>query len=207
MPPWHPRVLRQPLLCRGVQRFGRIALSSAGAISDMKRNAFFQRCTPSTNTNPSVNPCGLFHQFAHEIRHAIVVVAMKDAPATRLRNNEDLALQAKARREKEEMIKAKNMEKATEELIEAMYYYAMYSLAACWKDNVRIDDSELKKITSETARYDALKENIMIQVKGFGWDWCKHAWSKMDAGIRSKSSGSFEVDYQRREETSCRHPE
>ena len=103
---------------------------------------------------------------------------MKDAPATRLRNNEDMALQAKARREKEEMIKAKNMEKATEELIEAMYYYTMYSLAACWKDNVRIVDSELKKITSETARYDALKENIMIRVKGFGWDWCKHAWSK-----------------------------
>jgi hypothetical protein len=161
-----------------IQRFGRIALSSAGAISDMKRNAFFQRCTLSTNSNPSVNPSGLFHQFAHEIRHAIVVVAMKDAPATRLRNNEDLALQAKARREKEEMIKAKNMEKATEELIEAMYYYTMYSSAACWKDNVRIVDSELKKITSKTARYDALKENIMIRVKGFGWDWCKHAWSK-----------------------------
>jgi hypothetical protein len=96
---------------------------------------------------------------------------MKDAPATRLRNNEDLALQAKARREKEEMIKAKNMEKATEELIEAMYYYTMYSSAACWKDNVRIANSELKKITSKTARYDALKENIMIRVKGFGWDW------------------------------------
>ena len=39
-------------------------------------------------------------------------------------------------------------------------------------------DRELKKLTSDTARYDALKENIMIRVKGLGWDWCKHAWSK-----------------------------
>ena len=51
-------------------------------------------------------------------------------------------------------------------------------------------DCELKKLTLDTARYDALKENIMIQVKGLGWDWCKHAWSK----------NGPEVDYQRRED-------
>ena len=103
---------------------------------------------------------------------------MKDAPVTKLRNNEDLALQAKARRAKEEMIKAKNMEKATEEYIEGMYYRKMYDSAACLKGSVRVVDRELKKLTSDTARYDALKENIMIRVKGLGWDWCKHAWSK-----------------------------
>jgi hypothetical protein len=63
------------------------------------------------------------------------------------------------------------MKKATEEFIKATYYCTMYNLAACWKGNVRMVDSE----SSETARYDALKENIMIRVKGFGWDWCKHA--------------------------------
>ena len=98
-----------------IQRFGRIALSSAGAVSDMKRNAFLQRDTIPTKKNPTVNQSGLFHQFPHELRQAIVRVAMKDAPVTKLRNNEDLALQTKARRAKEEMIKAKNMEKATEE--------------------------------------------------------------------------------------------
>ncbi len=43
---------------------------------------------------------------------------MKDAPATKLRSNEKLPLQAKARRAKEEMINANNIEKATEEYIE-----------------------------------------------------------------------------------------
>ena len=100
---------------------------------------------------------------------------MKDAPATKLCNNEDLAFQAKARRAKEEMIKANNLEKATEEYIEGMYYCKMYDSAACLKGDVRVVDCELKKLTSDTARYDALKENITIQVKGLGWDWCKHA--------------------------------
>ena len=113
-----------------IQRFGRIALSSAGAVSDMKRNAFLQRDTIPTKKNPTVNQSGLFHQFPHELRQAIVRVAMKDAPATKLRNNKDLALQAKARPAKEGMINAKNMEKATED-IEGMYYRKMYNSVAC----------------------------------------------------------------------------
>ena len=64
-----------------IQRFGRIALSSAGAVSDMKRNAFLQRDTIPTKKNPTVNQSGLFHQFPHELRQAIVRVAMKDAPS------------------------------------------------------------------------------------------------------------------------------
>jgi hypothetical protein len=36
----------------------------------------------------------------------------------------------------------------------------------------------LNKLKSEMAKYKALKENILIQVKGFRWEWCKHAWSK-----------------------------
>jgi hypothetical protein len=103
---------------------------------------------------------------------------MKDAPATKLCNNEDSALQAKARHAKEEMIKANNIEKATGEHIEGMYYHKMYDSVACLKGNVRVVDRELKKLTSDTARYDALKENMMIRVKGLCWDWCKHAWSK-----------------------------
>jgi hypothetical protein len=83
---------------------------------------------------------------------------MKDAPATRLRNNEDLALQAKARCAKEEMIKTKNMKKATKEYTEGMYYRKMYDSAACLKVDVRAVDCELKKLISDTARYDALKE-------------------------------------------------
>ena len=37
---------------------------------------------------------------------------------------------------------------------------------------------ELKKLKSEAAKFRAVKENIMIRVKEFGWEWCRHAWSK-----------------------------
>jgi hypothetical protein len=87
-------------------------------------------------------------------------------------------LQAKARRAKEKIIEAMNMEKATEEYINGMYYLKMYNSVACLKGDVRVVDRELKKLTSDTALYEALKENMMIRVMGFGWDWCKHAWSK-----------------------------
>ena len=66
----------------------------------------------------------------------------------------------------------------TEEYIDALYYYQMYFLAACWKTDPKIVATELKKLTSENMRYSALKENIMIRVKGMSWEWCRHAWSK-----------------------------
>jgi hypothetical protein len=151
-----------------IQQFGRIALSSAGAVRDMKQNAFLKQDAIPTKKNPTVNPSGLIHQFPHKLRQALVRVAMKNALATKLCNNEDLALQAKARHAKEEMIKTNNMEKAMEENIEGMYYRKMYDSATCLKGDVMALDCELKKLTSDTAQYDALKENIMIRVKGLG---------------------------------------
>ena len=105
-------------------------------------------------------------------------MATTDAPATLKHNNDDLERQAKARRIKEELLKEKGLEKVTEEYIDALYYYQMYFSAACWKTDPNIVATELKKLTSENMRYSALKENIMIRVKGMSWEWCRHAWSK-----------------------------
>jgi hypothetical protein len=54
----------------------------------------------------------------------------------------------------------------------------MYFSAACWKTDPKIVATELKKLTSENMRYSALKDNIMVRVKGMSWEWCRHAWSK-----------------------------
>ena len=59
------------------------------------------------------------------------------------------------------------MENATEEYIEGLNYHRMYFSPACWKDDHRYVTRELRKLTSESAKYHALKENIMIRVKGF----------------------------------------
>ena len=55
----------------------------------------------------------------------------------------------------------------------------MYFSPACWKTDLKVVAKELKKLTSETMKYSALKEkNITIRVKGMSWEWCQHAWSK-----------------------------
>ena len=157
-----------------IQRYGRIALSSAAAISDMNRNGFFHRKTKAKNDK---KPRGMFHEFDDVLMHAIVEVAMQDAPETRERNNKDLEDQAQHRRLKEEMAREKNMEKATDEYIEALYLINMYASEACVKGDKRGVKRMLKKLKSKTAKYNAIKANITLRVKGFGWDWCKHAWS------------------------------
>jgi hypothetical protein len=121
---------------------------------------------------------GIFHQFDDAIQEGIILTAMNDAPETRQHNIDDLEHQAKARRIKEELIKEHNLERAKEEYIDVLYYHWMYDFPACWKNDVRVVSNELKKLTSESTKYAALKENIMIRVKGFNWEWCRHAWSK-----------------------------
>jgi hypothetical protein len=83
-----------------------------------------------------------------------------------------------ARRLKEEIIQEKRLQRSMEENIDAQYYHRMWNSPACWKNDPKVVSRELKKLKSESAKYNAVKENIMIRVKGFGWEWCKHAWSK-----------------------------
>ena len=66
----------------------------------------------------------------------------------------------------------------TEDYIDALYYHKMYNSDACWKGSPRVVNRELKQLTSEATKYTAMKENIRMPIKGLGWDWCEHAWSK-----------------------------
>ena len=89
-----------------VQRYGRINLAAAGAISDARRNAFLYRPTSKKDKKSK----GIFHKFDAILRAAIIQVGMKDAPRTKAVNNEAIALQQKVKQQKEEIKKEKNME-------------------------------------------------------------------------------------------------
>jgi hypothetical protein len=105
---------------------------------------------------------GIFHGLSEVIREAIVTVAMKDAPSTRKKNNDAIQLQATAQRMKVELLKEKNLECATEAYIDGLYYYQMYFSPACWKDDRRVMAKHLKKITSDTAKYNARYPQVSI---------------------------------------------
>ena len=135
-----------------MQRYGRINLAAAGEISDARRNAFSYR--PTSNMDKKSK--GTFHSFDKVLRAAIIKVGIKGAPRTRTVNNEAVELQQKLKQEKEYIKRGKNMAKASEEYIEAIYYHRMYDSMACWKGSASRVNEGLKKLTSKTAKYDAL---------------------------------------------------
>jgi hypothetical protein len=120
----------------------------------------------------------MFHGLDKEIGTMIFETAMKDAPTTLRKNSEEIERLNKVHREKEELIAKSRLESANEDYIHAVYYLSMYTSLACWKGDKRVVTKELGKLSSESAKYHALKENILIRVKGCGWEWAKHQWSK-----------------------------
>ena len=93
-------------------------------------------------------------------------------------NRTDLERQAAVRREKEELAKKYSLDKVAEQYIEALYLVKMYESEACIKGNPKNVTATLKKLKTKKTKYDALKTNITIRVKGFGWNWAHTPWSK-----------------------------
>ena len=154
-----------------IQKYSRINIAGAAAISDMQRNKYFSYKGNGTGK------VGVFHQFSEGIRSCLVRVGVEDAPITRRTNNSLLEKQRKARHEKAELARMKIYERATEDYIDAVYYHRMYQSEACWK-TVREVTNGLKHLKTKKDKYEALKENIQIRVIGFGWKQFKQAWSK-----------------------------
>ena len=150
-----------------LQQFSRISIPAAAAVNDMKRNQFLNR-----NRNK-----GLFHGFPDEIQSALMIVATEDAPATTKENKERLDVQREAKRKKTEALKQMGIEKATEEYIDGIYYFKMYKSMACWK-SARDVNVGLKSLVTKKDKYESIKENFRIRVKGFGWNQFNQSWSE-----------------------------
>ena len=59
----------------------------------------------------------------------------------------------------------------------------MYKSEACWKKSTRAVNAECKILWSDVAKYDALKENIKINIIGLSWTQFKHALSCQEENI------------------------
>lgn len=68
----------------------------------------------------------MFHEFDEKLQRVLTLVAMHDAPVTKRKNDEDLQLQAEARREKELLAQKKTMEKVSDTYIEAQCLINLY---------------------------------------------------------------------------------
>ena len=129
-----------------MQKFTRIDIAGAAAVSDLQRNKFLN----------CVGEKGLFHKFSDKIQISLVLTAMEDAPSTRKENRMLLNRQCKAKQLKEEITKGKGLQKATEEYVDTIYYYNMYKSSACWKSATEVNwglrQLETKKINMKALR-------------------------------------------------------
>ena len=132
----------------------------------------------NTNSKNNKKSAGIFRKYSKEHRHAIVLTAMRDAPETQAIHQKELELQAKSRREMEELAKQKNMNNATDEYIEAAYLIKMYHSYAGIRDDPKNVTKVLNSLPTKTAKYEALPQHILMRSKGFAWEWAHHAWSK-----------------------------
>ena len=100
-----------------LQKYGRIGISNAAAVSNAKTNGYFDLFTTKGNKSK-----GMFYQFHPNLRNCLLMVAIEDAPVTTLANREALDKQQEANRKKEEMIERKSLQKVQEGLVELSYY-------------------------------------------------------------------------------------
>ena len=103
-------------------------------------------------------------------------MAMEDAPSVQKDNSDMLELQRNTKRLKLQALKQAGIEKATEEYIDALYYFNMYHSQACWK-TAREVNRGLKGLQTKKDKYKSLKENFRIRVKGLGWEQFSQTWS------------------------------
>ena len=64
------------------------------------------------------------------------------------------------------MIENKSLDKAKEELVEASYYWEINNSDVCWKGQQSIVRKMLGRLKLESAKLEALKENIQMHVIG-----------------------------------------
>ena len=95
------------------------------------------------------------------------------------------------------------LEKATEAYAQAVVLIQSYHSPAGWKTALQAQ-REYGKIANESLKLDAVKYQINIRTKGFGWKSCHHPWSKNRIKYTSQELMShlvntvlsFEIQYQ-----------
>jgi hypothetical protein len=86
-----------------------------------------------------------------------------------VKNNEEVTRQRIAKRMKVEIARELGEKKAAEKTIERIFFRKLYDSEYCMKGDPKVVARKLKQLKSESAKRDALKNNIYIRTKGFGW--------------------------------------
>jgi hypothetical protein len=158
-------------LTRQLQQFGRMLGIHESTISHARQNGDFKRDIKSPRNN------GAFHCLSPEMRESLLLFALKASPEVRKAEKIALDRQRAAKKKKNDMLRAKKMIAAQRKYANALTFIDMYHSNACWS-TLTIARRRFSELTSETARKEAVKDQIRLRVIGFGWSDLHHPWSK-----------------------------
>ena len=156
-------------------RYGRIPIEWASSVADLRRNKFLSRGVGKAKKRGKTvkEKKGIFHQMDSWLSECIVEVSIQDAPLAREYNKEARDIQRKVKLEKEKLIEADGLKKATETGVTALYYHRAWHSEACIRDVTAVTKllrQYEKGEMSKSAIEQIFKENIRMRTKGMNWD-------------------------------------
>lgn len=158
-------------LTQQLQTFGRILGIHASAVGHARVNGDFKRDIK----NPEFD--GAYHKLSKEMRESLLMFALNAAPRVRATARAAEEKQRAAKEEKRKLLRKNKLLAAQEEYVKALTYIEMYHSPACWNTREEVHQ-RFNNLSSETARKEAVKEQIRIRVLGFGWKDLHIPWSK-----------------------------
>ena len=176
------------ILTAQLEQFGCIGVNHAAGMALAKFNkdlcrkevglSMTKKKRKRVDTDDDVEPVvdGYFHKMDLEMTRSAMKTAVELSSEVRAEEKAAIGRQKEKKRQKKETLIKKRLDVATKSYIDKLHYREMHDSPACWKDCRQVD-AELKKLKSESAKKEALKDQIRIRVLGLGWDDCHHPWS------------------------------
>jgi hypothetical protein len=126
---------------------------------------------------PNERDLGFFLRLHPKIQRAMIIAGRQRSKETRRVHDQALKTNKQTKLNRMKIMQEKNAEAKGEQWIESMDYIEQYQSDHCWKNRKQAID-EYNKLDSEAKCLKAMKEQISIRKKGFGWDDAGHKWSE-----------------------------
>ena len=119
---------------------------------------------------------GEFHTLSEKMKESLLAVALKNDLRVTKSHNIALKKQRDQKIEKKKALVNKAITKSTDELANRILLIEMYHQKR-WKSKEEVE-RKFNELGSETAKKEAVKEQIKMRSEGFGWkEECHHPWS------------------------------
>ena len=163
---------------------GTIRLDSASGEGQTRANndfgrghdALVKRGNKASGPQPE-REFGQFFKLPAELQRSLITMAKQGAPNLRKRHDKALAAQKAEKLRRQQLMADKRLQDAEEKYIAAIDHFERYHSKRCWR-NASEAFRNFDRLSSESARLRAVKEQIQIRRLGFGWEAAGHQWSK-----------------------------